>query len=309
MKRVLVVDAVAEFVAAETVPPDITIEVFRASDGIPAGECAGLLPVITTRVRGADMDRLRGLRVIANYGVGYDNIDMAAARERGIPVSNTPGVLTEATAELTWALILAVARRLGEGERMVRAGAWSGWEPTQLRGTLLHGRTLGIIGAGRIGRAVGERARAFGMRVLYWSRTRQPAWEQASGAAYCDLDELLATADVASIHLAKASDTELLIDAAALARMQDGAMLINTARGAIVDEAALIAEVRSGRLRAGLDVFTAEPHVPAELRALENVVLLPHLGSATNDTRQAMWNLAWANLLRGVAGEPLLNPV
>lgn len=300
MKRVFVVDALASFLEDEDVPAEIGVQIFAARSGVPAGRCDGLVPVIMTRVSGAEMDRLEGLRVIANYGVGYDNIDIAAARARGIVVSNTPGVLTEATAELTWALILAVARRLGEGERMVRAHAWPGWAPTELRGLQLHGRLLGIVGMGRIGRAVAERAAAFGMRVQHWSRTAHADYD------FVDLDTLLATSDVVSVHLPKSPATERLVDPR---RLKDGAIFINTARGSVVDQPALIGELRSGRIRAGLDVYDGEPNVPEALLALDNVVLLPHLGSATYETRQAMWRLAWSNLLCGLAGEPLLNPV
>jgi glyoxylate reductase len=225
-------------------------------------------------------------------------------------VSNTPDVLTGATAELTWALILAVTRRVGEGERLVRAGQWTGWEPTQLLGTGLAGKILGLVGGGRIGREVGRRAGAFGMRVAYWSRNRRRDWEEEIGAECVrDLGELASRADVLSIHLASTPDTRGLVDGTLLDRMRDGAILINTARGDIVDEPALVERLERGRLRAGLDVFTAEPAVPERLRALENVVLLPHLGSATRETRQAMFDLAWDNLLRGVRQQPLSTPI
>jgi glyoxylate reductase len=249
------------------------------------------------------MDRLPQLALIANFGVGYDNIDVAQARAHGIAVTNTPGVLTMATAELTWALILAVARRIGEGERMVRANAWPGWQPTQMRGMSLDGKVLGIVGAGRIGREVGRRAAAFGMRVVYWGRTRHRDLE------YVELDALLRMSDVASVHLSRSNDTEGMISAGRLALLRDGAILINTARGSIVDEAALVRELASGRISAGLDVYAREPRVPAELLKLENVVLLPHLGSATMEARQAMWELAWANVTAFLQNRPLLSPV
>ena len=309
MTRILVVDKLASFLEHEAVPTQIEPATFREVDGIPTGEFAGVIPVVTTRIGAADMDRITGLEVIANYGVGYDNIDVAAARERGIAVSNTPGVLTDATAELTIALMFALARRIGEGERLVRARQWTGWEPTQLRGIGLSGRTLGIVGAGRIGRAVGTRAAALGMHVCYWNRRRHEEWERTSGARFLDLDALLASSDVVSIHLAAASQTAGLIDARALSRMKSGALLINTARGACVDESALVAELKSGRLRAGLDVYVGEPNVRSELLELENVVLLPHIGSATYEARQAMWDTAWRNLMLGIAGKPLDNPV
>jgi glyoxylate reductase len=256
------------------------------------------------------MDRLSQLRVIANYGVGHDNIDLAAARARGIAVSNTPGALTMATAELTWALILAAARRLPEGERLVRSGKWAGWHPTQLLGMGLDGRVLGIVGAGRIGTEVGRRAPAFDMGLVYWSRGRNRTLERGAGARRVSLDELLAAADVVSLHVALTPETTHLIDDAAFASMKPGAILVNTARGPVVDEAALIDALSAGRLRcAALDVYEDEPEVPERLRALPNVVLLPHLGSATERARRGMWDLAWENLLRGVRFEELRNPV
>ena len=304
-QHVLVVDSLSEFLQEQSVPAGLSIRTC-STNSIPAGECAGFIPDVTTRIGRSEMQRLRGLRVIANYGVGYDNIDIGSARELGIAVSNTPGVLTDATAELTWALVLAVTRRVSEGERMVRAQQWPGWQPTQLRGRSLKGRRLGIIGAGRIGREVGLRARAFGMHVVYWSRTRQREWELACDARFAQLEEILSTCDVVSIHLSKSAETEKLVD---VRMLKDGAVLINTARGAVVDEAVLMAELQSGRISAGLDVYVNEPTVPAELLSLDNVVLLPHIGSATYEARRAMWDMAWQNLLRGLAGEPLVNPV
>ena len=299
MNTVLVSERLREF--AEAAKGDAAIEYFGAE--IPAHISPVILPTVTDRVGRAEIDRLSGLKLIANYGVGYDHIDVAYAKRRGIAVTNTPGVLTAATAELTWALILAVTRRVGEGERMVRAGSWSGWAPTQLRGMSLQGKTLGIMGAGRIGREVGRRAAAFGMRAVYWSRTRHPDCE------HVELAELLRSADVVSIHLSRSPETENLIDARRLALLRDGAVLINTARGSIVDEAALIRELERGRIRAGLDVYTREPHVPDELIGLENVVLLPHLGSATFEARQAMWDLAWRNVTAFLSGAPLVSPL
>ena len=307
---ILVARSLESFLSAEPGGAPPNVELFDERAPLPETECAGILPTVACRVDGAAMDRLRGLRIIANYGVGYDNIDVDAARARGIAVTNTPDVLTRATAELTLALILAAARRLGEGERLVRAGDWAGWTPTQLRGMSLDGRTLGIVGAGRIGAEVARRAPAFGMNVLYTSRRSQRVLDGAVGARRVELEELLAQADVISVHVALDAGTRGLIDAAALARMKPDAILINTARGPVVDEAALIDALRSGRLRAaGLDVYEREPHVPEELRTLENVVLLPHLGSATVEARQAMWDVAWKNLRLGVEGRPLANPI
>ena len=312
VQRIVVADSLRSFLEREPAALTRTVALFDERSAIAEQECVGIVPTVVCRVDGGVMDRLRGLRVIANYGVGYDNIDVEAARRRGIAVSNTPDVLTGATAELTWALILAAARRLGEGERLVRSGAWSGWTPTQLRGMSLEGRTLGVIGAGRIGAEVARRAPAFGMRVVYADRhpNAELELERDVHARVVTMEELLATADVVTVHVALTTRTRGLIDAAAIARMKPDSILVNTARGPVVDEAALIDALRSGHLRAaGLDVYEREPQVPEALRALENVVLLPHLGSATHEARQAMWDVAWKNVRLGAQGQPLANPI
>lgn len=307
---VLVSAEVETFLGNVEVPPDLEVRILAPAEEVPAGDHAGILLVLTRPFGPEQMDRLPRLRVIANMAVGYDNVDIVAARERGIRVTNTPDVLTGATAELTWALILAVARRVGEGERMVRAGEWRGWEPTQLMGMGLDGKTLAIVGAGRIGREVGRRAGVFGMRVAYWGRTRRGAWESEVGAEWVpDLAELAGGADVLSIHVASAVGTRGLIDGAILDRLREGALVVNTARGDVIDEPALIERLEAGRIRAGLDVYAHEPEVPERLWGLENVVLLPHLGSATRQTRQAMFDLAWDNLVRCVHGQQPITPV
>ncbi|HUF11797.1 MAG TPA: D-glycerate dehydrogenase [Longimicrobiales bacterium] len=310
MPRILVAESLRRFLEREPGENSRAVQLFDERAPLPAGECVAILPTVVCRVDADAMDRLSGLRVIANYGVGYDNIDVEAARRRGIAVTNTPDVLTGATAELTWALILAVARRLGEGERLARSGAWSGWTPTQLRGMSLEARTLGVIGAGRIGREVARRAPAFGMRIVYSDRLPAAELERDVHARLVPLEELLAVADVVTIHVALTPRTRHLIGTAALARMKPGAILVNTSRGAVVDEDALTAALREGRLRgAGLDVYEREPHIPEALRSLDNVVLLPHLGSATDEARQAMWDVAWKNLRLAVSDQPLANPV
>ena len=264
-----------------------------------------IIPLVSQRVGEAELAGLPSLRVVANYGVGYDNIDLAAAARRGIVVTNTPDVLTDATADLALALLLAAARRLREGLDLARSGEWDGWHPTQLLGMGLQGRVLGILGAGRIGVATARRAVAFGMEIVYWNRSASPAMEsETGGTRIADLDELLASADVVSVHLPLSADTHGLLDATRLSAMKPGSILVNTARGAVVDQAALAAALRSGHVSAaGLDVFEAEPEIPEELRILPNCVVLPHLGSATREARQAMWDLAAANARAVLAGD------
>ena len=246
-------------------------------------------------------------RLVANYGVGFDRIDLAAARAHNVVVTNTPGALTEDTADLAMMLILAAARRTSEGERQLRAGDWAGWRPTHLLGTRVNGATLGIVGFGRIGAAVARRAhRGFGMRVLFVnpSTPDAAAVEEARAERCASLDELLASSDIVSLHAPARDGTRRMIDAHRLESMRPGAILVNTARGDLVDESALADALEHGRLgAAGLDVFEREPAVSERLLALPNVVLLPHLGSATTTSREAMGERVLANLdafFRGV---------
>ena len=259
-----------------------------------------LLSMVTDVVDRPVIEAGTSLRIIANVAVGYNNIDVAAAGERGIVVTNTPDVLTDATADFTLALILAVTRRLGEGERLVRRAGWQGWAFDQLLGMQLRGRQLGIVGLGRIGKAVAARASAFGMTVAHTSR---------SGDGM-PLDRLLATSDIVSLHVPLTPETRHLIGQPELARMKRSAYLINTTRGPVVDEEALAWALRS-RLIAGaaLDVYEREPVVHPELLALENVVLAPHLGSATTDTRTAMADLAVSNVIAVLGDQAPLTPV
>jgi glyoxylate reductase len=251
------------------------------------------------------LDLLPRLRIVANYGVGYDRIDVAACVERGILVTNTPGVLDKATADLTFALILATMRQVVEGDRLVRSGAWTGsWSEGRLADDV-NKSTLGILGLGRIGSAVARRAHGFDLRVLYTQR--QPI--ETELGEFRDLDALFEESDIVSIHAPLTADTAGLVDARRLALLRDGACLVNTARGEIVDEEALVAELVSGRIRAGLDVFAHEPRVPRELLDLPNVVLTPHIGSATRQTREAMTRLVVDNLLAVERGDPPLTPV
>ena len=248
---------------------------------------------------------LPNLRVVANFGVGYDRVGADALHERGIVVTNTPGVLDAATADLAFALILATLRGVVAGDRLVREGRWSGAWSEGAVGREVTGSTLGIVGLGRIGSALARRARGFDMRVLYTRRRRQ----ETDDAEFRELDDLLAEADVVSVHVPLAPDTDGLVDARRLSLMRDGACFVNTARGEIVDEDALVAELVSGRISAGLDVFRDEPYVPEALLELPNVVLTPHIGSATRRAREAMTRLVVDNLLAVARGEPAVTPV
>jgi glyoxylate reductase len=269
------------------------------------------LAVVGEAIDARTLELFPSLRLVANYGVGYDGIDVAACTARGVAVTNTPGVLDAATADLTLALILATRRRVVESDAFVRAGRWgTDWASTTLLAQEVSGATLGIVGLGRIGHAVARRARGFEMRLLYMQREQLPAQEERElGLEYRDLDDLLREADVVTLHVPLTDETNRLIDARRLALLRDGASLVNTARGAIVDEPALVAELVAGRIRAGLDVFADEPTVPPELLELPNAVLTPHLGSATQETREAMTRVLVDNLLAAAAGRPLPNPV
>jgi glyoxylate reductase len=246
------------------------------------------------------------LKIVANVAVGYNNIDVAACRARGIAVTNTPDVLTNACADFTWGLILAITRRLGEGERVVRAGKWGGWALDYMLGMELRGKQLGLVGVGRIGRAVADRAPAFGMTVAYTARTAS----DIPGATQMPLDRLLATSDIVSLHCPMTPDTRHLIDQKALTRMKRTAYLINTSRGPVVDEAALAWALKE-RLLAGaaLDVYEKEPEIHQGLMSLENVLLIPHLASATTETRTAMADLAVSNAIAVLHGQPPITPV
>ena len=271
---------------------------------VRAAAAEGLLCLLTDRIDAALLARCPRLRAISSVSVGVDHVDLDAATARGIPVGHTPGVLTETTADLAFALLLAAARRVAEGDRFVRAGLWTPeriWEPDMLLGRDVHGATLGLVGLGAIGQAMARRAHGFGMRVLAWSRTRR----DVPGVDFVSLESLLAAADFVSVHVALTTETRGLLGGAAIAQMKRGAVLVNTARGGIVDENALADALRSGRIAsAGLDVFAREPlDAASPLRALPNVVLTPHIGSASEATRARMVDLAVKNLLAALAGE------
>jgi glyoxylate reductase len=271
---------------------------------------AGLFSLLTMRVDAALLDRLPGLRVVSNMAVGFDNVDLAACAARGIAVGNTPGVLTDATADLTMALLLAAARRIDEAARDAREGRWHNWTPDGWLGVELRGTTLGIIGLGKIGYAVAERARGFGMQIVYAARSEHPEAAQL-GATRLSLDELLARSDFVSVHVPLTEATERMIDGEALSKIKRGAILINTARGPVVDQEAVIAALRDGTLRAAaLDVTTPEPLPPEHpLFSTPGCLVVPHIGSATEATRRRMAALACRNLLAGVRGQPLPHPV
>ncbi|MBW3570264.1 MAG: D-glycerate dehydrogenase [Gemmatimonadetes bacterium] len=299
--------------------PDAALELLHPIGAVagPEGwrdalaDAEALLCLLTDRVDAELLGRAPRLRIVANAVVGYEHVDRDACRARGITVTNTPDVLTDATADLAMALILAAARGLPRAERSLRAGEFHGWGFWDYLGAELGGRTLGIFGMGRIGRAVARRAAPFGMRVIYHSRARLPAEDEAAvGAEWVDFGGLMARSDVLSLHAPLTPATRHVIDAAALRRMRPGAFLVNTARGPLVDEAALVDALRDGPLAgAGLDVYEHEPRIHPGLLELPNVVLLPHIGSATRETRTRMAVLAARNVHAVLTGQPPLTPV
>jgi len=282
-------------------PKEILLEKVRDADA--------LVSLLTDPIDKDVLSNARKLRIIAQYAVGFDNIDIEEATKRGIYVTNTPGVLTEAVADLTWALILSVTRRIVEADHYVRSGKWeeskTGWHPMMLLGTELRGKTLGIIGFGRIGQAVARRAKCFGMKVIYYSRTRKPDAETEIGAKYVDLETLLKESDIISIHVPLTKETELMIGEKELKMMKPGAYLINTARGRVIDEKALYKALKEKWIAgAALDVFWQEP-LPKNnpLLELDNIVVAPHIGSATIETRSKMAEIVAENLIAFYEGK------
>lgn len=271
----------------------------------------GLLCLLTDRIDAALMDAAPRLKVISQCAVGYDNIDVSAATRRGIRVGNTPGVLTDATADFAFTLLLAAARRVSEGVDYVRSGKWQTWGLTLLLGQDISGATLGIIGMGRIGQAVAKRARGFDMRVLYYDIQPQPAAEAELGLIYCDFEALLRQADFISLHVNLTEQTRGLISDRAFSLMKSSAILVNTARGPVVDSQALYRALKEGRIAAaGLDVTDPEPLPPGHpLLELPNLIVVPHIASATVTTRTRMALMAVQNLIAGVTGQPLPFPV
>jgi len=296
----------------------VELDIFEGDHPIPREELRkrikgkdGLLCLLSDRIDAEIMD-VAGpqLKVISNYAAGYNNIDVKAATERGIAVTNTPGALREATADLTWALLLSAARRIVEGDRFMRAGKFVGWGPRLLLGHDVWGKTIGIIGMGDIGGAVARRAKGFNMRILYHNRRRNEALEKELGAEYRTLDDLLREADFITLHVPLTPETRHLIGERELDLMKRTAILINVARGEVVDEKALVEALKSGKIAAaGLDVYENEPEMSPGLAELENVVLTPHTGSATHTSRDTMARMAASDLLRVLKGERPVNLV
>lgn len=316
----------ARVFVSSPLPGDALSRLAREHDVVIGGEGVGvrgdafvrdaasfdaIVTLFTDRVDAALLDRTVRLQVVANFAVGFDNIDLASCATRGVVVTNTPGVLSEATADLAFGLLLATARRIAEGDRIVRRGAFPKHSPSFLLGAPVHGATLALVGLGRIGQAMARRARGFGMRVMYASRTRASLdVERALGAVEVPLDEAFERGDFVSLHCPLTPETRHLVNAERLARMKPGAILVNTTRGAVVDEAALASALESGPIGgAGLDVYEDEPRVHPALLTLENVVLSPHIGSADRPTRQRMADLVVDNVLAVLARKPALNPV
>jgi glyoxylate reductase len=310
--RVLVTRRIPSSVIAQ-LEAACDVDVYTGREAIPRDELLrrvpgkhGLICLLTDRIDGEVLDAGADLRIVANIAVGYNNIDVERCKARGIVVTNTPDVLTNACGDFTWALILGITRRLGEAERQLRAGEWKGWALDHMLGTELRGKRLGLVGVGRIGRAVANKAPAFGMTVAYTARN--PV--DLPDAEYLPLDRLLATSDVVSLHCPLTTETRHLIDQKAFTKMKRSAYLINTSRGAVVDEGALAWALKERLITAAaLDVYEDEPAVHPGLLGLENVMLLPHIASATIETRTAMADLAASNTIAVLAGDPPLTPV
>jgi glyoxylate reductase len=276
----------------------------------PKGDYVAIVPLLSRWVGGTELKHLPKLKLIANCAAGHGNVDLVAAEMRRVVVTTTPDVLTDATADLTWALILACARRVVAGTELIKSGAWSGWHPELLLGVELRDRTLGLLGAGRIGQAVGRRAVGFGMRILYTARNARPDFERSTGARRVEQSHLFRESDVLSLHVPSAPATRGLISAETLRLMKPGAILINTAHGDLVREEALAEALEQRRLgAAGLDVYLDEHAIHPRLRAAPRTVLLPHIGSATRDTRRRMAAIAIANVQAVLKGDPPVTPV
>lgn len=301
----LVLDAFDAEVWQDELPPPHAVLLEKIKDKV------GLLSLLTDKIDADLMDRNPQLRVVANYAVGFDNIDIPAATARGLPIGNTPGVLTDTTADFAFTMLVSAARRVVEGADYVRAGRWKTWGPKLLTGVDIHGATLGLIGFGRIGQAMAKRAGGFDMRVLYYDQYRREDLEQSMGVKYVELDQLLAESDFVSIHTDLNTGTRHLFNRENLAKMKSSAVLVNSARGPIIDPAALYEALSSGKIRAAaLDVTEPEP-IPMDspLLTLPNCLIVPHIASASIATRGKMAQIAAQNLIAGVRGERLVTPV
>jgi glyoxylate reductase len=317
--KILITRAVPEEALAR-LRPHFDIEQYDKHTAIPrplllkkVKDKDGLLCILTDKVNQELLDAAPKLKVVSTYSVGFDHIDIKACTARNVVVTNTPGVLTESTADFTWALLMAVARRVVEGDKFMRAGKYKGWDPMMLLGTDVHGKTLGVVGFGRIGQAVARRAQGFGMKVVYFDRQRLfPEVEKEFGAEYCEFDDLLRQSDFVTLHCVLDDSTFHLIDERAFALMKRSSYLVNAARGPIVDEKALVKALQAGRIRgAALDVYELEPKMAAGLAKLQNAVVVPHLASASLETRTKMGNMAADGLLdvlvRGKSPEHAVN--
>jgi len=307
--RVLIAAELKPLLPADPLP-DYEVVWISSSEPTPRGDFVAAIPILSRTMGEEEMAGLPNLKVLAQCAVGYDNIDLEAAARRKLPVTNTPDVLTESTADLAWALILAVARRMKEGQEMLARGEWTGWNPTQLLGLELNGSTLGIVGGGRIGQAVGRRGVGFGMTIRYSDQDPKSDFEAETGAQRMELAELLACSDVVSVHVPSTPETRGLFNRDLFMGMKAGALFINTARGDLVDEDALLRALNEGHLGgAGLDVFSKEPQVPPALANHPKIVALPHIGSATTHTRREMAALAVQNARAVLEGREPITPV
>lgn len=274
-------------------------------------QCDAVICLLSDRIDQEVIDAAKGkVKIFANYAVGYDNIDVAAAAQAGIFVSNTPGVLTEATADIAWALLMAAARKIVPAHNYTEAGNFKGWHPTEFLGQDFHGATLGIVGAGRIGQTTARRALGFGMKIIYYNRTPKPEFETQTGATKVDIDTLVKESDFISLHVPLNPGTEGLLNAQRLELLKPNAIVVNTARGPVIDEGKLAAMLRAGRIAgAGLDVYDKEPVIHPDLYGLENVVLLPHIGSASWQTRLKMAEMTGDNVMAVLEGKEPPNTV
>lgn len=316
MKKIYITDLIPEEVI-EKLKNYFHVDVNRSGKDLSKeemidtlGQYDGIITMFTNTIDQEVIDALDSVKILANYAVGYNNIDAAYAKSKGIIVTNTPGVLSDTTAETAWALLFAVSRRIVEADKLLRSGGWGRFSYNFLSGQDVYKKTLGIIGAGRIGKKMAEKSKGFNMKLLYHNRSRDYEFEQAYDAEYVSLDRLLKEADIVSVHAPLTEETHHLLDYDKLSLMKHSGILINTARGPLVDEQALVRILKEEKIYgAGLDVFESEPFVSKELLTMDNVVLLPHIGSSSIETRTAMANLAADNIIDVLQGKTPISPV